>query len=937
MTVNTTVNLIPQIKYTCTAVNIDYSRGLKNSISLFSTKSGTVLFDWTFSSSVSERTGFGNDYDFTMFTKDKSAGTMAGLKFSAKKNLLNLNNGVFSLVPDNSHETFDKRYKLSSKTFVAWAGGVVVPVIITTTYSTESFFDLVLTVPLTVVSTINTYRWEKPNNNHDDFADSFYSCRSKNVVTKNEEEYAQSNLVYSAKNVLSVNVDRNALPGKWVMAAIAATVPTVANLVAKIPDAIQFFGDDSESNNVKSESGAGAAVQIKMADSSVKDIKVTSTDSEALTVSLYYCDENRLQKSKSSFTPGVYLNLNATAIDDPATGNKVITGFTVSVSAYIKVKYGDNEYCIGNVKLVSQSVYWNEFVTCGLSEDDLKKVAKKKVDLSGDDSGKSDTYKKAILTNLAKSLEKDLIIIQADTSLYNACYCVNKDSSSSTTDQKKIDGVALEHAQLEGAIAGIPKLKHKFVAKNFAFTLLFEIPSDMSTVRFYSYLSGNIKLNNADLIMNSYTADSTGVTFSNTTYKATFSQDDSDKAAGNTGSGNILNSGGNMFYFNLVDGTSDSSDNYTYTVNKTDDWYPVMKKGTDNCWVFDKVNKDANFVIDPNSDIQKDAIYTDFSGDINSLFSAGKGSLLTKDSMNNNSISYSNIKKIKILAFGSSDNVLKYAGAVNSNVISFSLNNKDSLNITYDLYCCACEKKSFFIVRASAPSTELKMAGKNIDVVEKNSAVYKAFSSSDFGKVNILKVKSDYYLFNVSYSEKNGCFMVYISRVFSNSDFTKLDPFDIQDIANAVGIGMFCTAAAASVIPTVGALSLIRKPLPATDKELRINVLRKNIGIAAESNISVEIGGNTKMMEMTTSKISLENGTAVNLNAGNSSVNIGRSKVKLKVNQTEVEIKDDSISIKVGAGTLTMKQNEFMYGHTGLKNNSNKIKVIVSGNVKAEY
>ena len=319
------------------------------------------------------------------------------------------------------------------------------------------------------------------------------------------------------------------------------------------------------------------------------------------------------------------------------------------------------------------------------------------------------------------------------------------------------------------------------------------------------------------------------------------------------------------------------------------------------------------------------------------MFSAKSGTLL-KDSTG---ITYSNIIPISIKAFGEEDNYLRYAGAINSNAVSFSLNNKDSIKLSFGLYCCATEKKSFFIVRVSADSgDELKMAGKNIDAVEKNNAVYKAFTSSDFGKTYVLKKasSSDYYLFKISYSEKNGCFMAYISRVFSNSDFVKLDPFGIQDIANIIGVGMFCTAAAASVVPVLGTLSLIHTSLPATEKELRMNILRKNIGIAAESKISVEIGaGNTKMMVMQPSKIALKNNTAINLKAGNSAVNIAQSNIKLKVGTTSVEIKNNCVSIRVGNGILNIKQNEFMYGTTGFKKSGNKIQVVVSGNAKAEY
>lgn len=947
MTVNTTVNLIPQIKYTCTAVNLTYGRSLNNSLSLCSTKSGVVLFDWAYNTSVTERMGFGNDYDFTMFTKDKSASTLASLKFPVKKNLLRISDAIFSTAPDNSHETFDKWYKLVSKSWTAFAGGVAVPVVVGATYSTEAFYDLILTAPLATVSAINTFFFEKPNTTHDGFADSFSSYKSKNVVTKTENEYVQSNLVFSAKNVLSINVDRNALTTKWIMAAVPATVPTVANLVAKIPDAIKFFDKDSQSDNseVKSESGAGSAVCIKTDESSVENISVASTDSKPLTVSLYYYDENTSDKSKSTFKPGVYLNLDATAVDDRATGNKVITGFVMSVSAYVKVKYDDKQYCIGHVKLVSQSVYWNEFDTCGLTNDDFKKVAKKKVDLSDKDKDKLGTYKKAILTNLAKYLENDLIITCPDTSLYNACYCVKKGDSANPTKQELIDSLALKHAGLEAEIASISKDNCDYVAANFAFTLCFEVNSDQTSVKVFSYLSDGIKLQNADLSMNSYTASSTGVDFKNTIYKATFSQTDSDSEAGNTGSSEILNSGGNVFCYDLsLDKTTTK---YTYKVNKTTDWYPVMKKNDNDTWILDKVNMDANFVIDPNSDIKSDSIYTDFNGSISGLFSAKSGTLL-KDSTD---ITYSNIKKISIMASGADNNVLKYAGAINSNAVSFSLNNKDSLDITYDLYCCANGKKSFFIVRVSADSgDELKMAGKNIDAVEKNNAVYKAFTSSDFGTTYVLKKasSSDYYLFKISYSEKNGCFMAYISRVFSNSDFVKLDPFGIQDIANIVGVGMFCTAAAASVVPVLGTLSLFHTSLPAADKELRMNINRKNIGIAAENEISVEIGAaNAKMMKMTDSKIALENNTAINLvsgnysdnggQVGNSSVNIGQNSIELKVNQTEVKIQNDAVSIKVGGKTLTIKQDEFMYGTTGLKKDGGKIKVVISGNAKAEY
>ena len=180
--------------------------------------------------------------------------------------------------------------------------------------------------------------------------------------------------------------------------------------------------------------------------------------------------------------------------------------------------------------------------------------------------------------------------------------------------------------------------------------------------------------------------------------------------------------------------------------------------------------------------------------------------------------------------------------------------------------------------------------------------------------------------------------MAYISRVFSNSDFVKLDPFGIQDIANIVGVGMFCTAAAASVVPVLGTLSLFHTSLPAAEKELRMNILRKNIGIAAESEISVEIGANnTQMMKMQPSKIELKNGTKINLKAGNSELNIVQNNIKLKVDTTSVEIKNDCVSVKVGNGILTMKQNEFMYGKTGLKKNGNKIQVVVSGKAKAEY
>lgn len=937
MTVNTTVNLIPQIKYTCTAVNLDYSKGIKNDLSMFSTKSGALLFDWSYATSMTQRMGFGNAYDFNMFIKDTSAGTLASLKFPVKKNLLQISDVIFSTAPDNSHKTFDKWYKLVSKSWTALAGGVAVPVFIGATYCKDAYYDEVLTAPLAVLSAINTFSFENPNTTNDGFADSFYSYKSKNVVTKTENEYVQSNLVFSAKNVLSINVDRNALPGKWVMAAVPATVPTVANLLAKVPDVVRFFDKDSKSDNsdVKSESGDGSAVQIKTDESSVENISVASTDSKPLTVSLYYYDENTSDKSKSTFKPGVYLNLDATAVDDRATGNKVITGFVMSVSAYVKVKYDDKQYCIGHVKLVSQSVYWNEFDTCGLTNDDFKKVAKKKVDLSDKDKDKLGTYKKAILTNLAKYLENDLIITRPDTSLYNACYCVKKGDIANPTEQKQIDSLALKHAGLEADIASISKENRDYVAANFAFTLCFEVSSDQTSVKVFSYLSGGIKLQKTDLSLNSYTASSTGVDFKSTVYKATFSQKDSDSEAGNTGSGEILNSGGNVFCYYLS--SEKSTVKYTYKVNKTGDQYPVMKKDQNNSWILDKVNMDANFVIDPNSDIKSDLIYTDFNGSISGLFSAKSGTLL-KDSTG---ITYSNIIPISIKAFGEEDNYLRYAGAINSNAVSFSLNNKDSIKLSFGLYCCATEKKSFFIVRVSAASgDELKMAGKNIDAVEKNNAVYKAFTSSDFGKTYVLKKasSSDYYLFKISYSEKNGCFMAYISRVFSNSDFVKLDPFGIQDIANIIGVGMFCTAAAASVVPVLGTLSLIHTSLPATEKELRMNILRKNIGIAAESKISVEIGaGNTKMMVMQPSKIALKNNTAINLKAGNSAVNIAQSNIKLKVGTTSVEIKNNCVSIRVGNGILNIKQNEFMYGTTGFKKSGNKIQVVVSGNAKAEY